>query len=455
MSAEVEEVESPSTVPAEPAEPTYEFDDVFQKKIVSLALRDTVFARRTDGLVKPAFFESEVDQAIVRIAASYYEKYKTAPDIKSIPTLLRDAVAAKKISKDLIPDLRVRLRDALSLAVTDRDFVIDKVAEFAKHSAIQNALIESARAVSNGDYEKAEKLMRQALATGAQETTVTYDYYDEIDNRTERRRDILRGVITKDGITTGIPELDKHLYHGGWGRGELSAIMARAKFGKSMALGEFAKGASLAGHTVYIATCEVAPMIYADRMDANLSSTAMRLLIDKMFDVQAAIKAASARAGKIIIEGFPSGTLKPSQLRRRLEYFRGQGLRFDLIALDYADIMAPERPSDSPREDSRTIWLDCRAIAQEENAAVLTATQTNRDGAKAMTPKATDVAEDYNKIRTADLVIAGAASDAEIASGEARLYFAASRNQAGEFTVHIQQDREKMKFLTKVLSVSH
>ncbi|MFP3325107.1 hypothetical protein R0K05_18780, partial [Planococcus sp. SIMBA_160] len=66
----------------------------------------------------------------------------------------------------------------------------------------------------------------------------------------------------------------------------------------------------------------------------------------------------------------------------------------------------------------------------------------------------TDVAEDFNKIRIADLVISINKTEEEKAAQEARLYFAASRNQRGDITIRIKQDLEKMKFLTKILDVS-
>jgi replicative DNA helicase len=119
--------------------------------------------------------------------------------------------------------------------------------------------------------------------------------------------------------------------------------------------------------------------------------------------------------------------------------------------VDYADLMTPEFLSGEPREDSKSIYTDLRQIANAFKVALLTATQTNREGAKAMTAKATDVAEDFNKIRIADIVISINAHTDEVAAGEARLFFAAARNGESGFTLRIKQERGKMKFLTKIL----
>jgi replicative DNA helicase len=82
---------------------------------------------------------------------------------------------------------------------------------------------------------------------------------------------------------------------------------------------------------------------------------------------------------------------------------------------------------------------------------VLTATQTNRDGAKAATAKATDVGDDWNKARTVDIMIGINATDAEKAAGEARLTWLLSRNTEDGFSLRIKQDRQKMQFLTKII----
>lgn len=432
--------------------PGYTYDDSFQRKIVALSLRDLTFMQRTDGLVRPDYFEHRADATLIDIAAKYYEKYRKTPDLGSLSTILKSARAERRMRDDEWKELRERFGAVIKESLTDRDYVIDEIADFARERAMEEAIIKSVDLIKKKDYAGIEKAVRLALDVGVNDSSDAYDYFKEISSRTEFRKKLLTGEITGDGITTGFPELDKHLYHGGWGRRELTAIMARAKFGKSMGLGDFAKNAAMAGFNTLIVTCEVSATIYADRLDANFSETAMDVLKHKPSIVEAAIREAEKKSAPLIIHDFPSGTLKVSQLRRLIERYRHMGLVFDLIVVDYADIMAPERVSGVPREDSRQIWIDLRAIAQVENAAVLTATQTNRDGAKASVATATDVAEDYNKIRTADLVISGNASEGEIAAGKARLHFAASRNQK-EITLEIEQDREKMRFLKKVIGV--
>nr|WP_246711972.1 DnaB-like helicase C-terminal domain-containing protein [Phyllobacterium myrsinacearum] len=312
-------------------------------------------------------------------------------------------------------------------------------------------MVDSIPLLEKGDFKAIEALQKKAHSVGAQADGQDYDYFEEIESRTKLRDDFKHGRILRRGITTGVSELDAHLYHGGWGRQEMSLLMGAAKSGKTLGLGEFSKNASLAGHNCFYASCEVSCEIISDRLDAALSETAMRLLKDDYETVKRKIKAAQARAGKLLMRNFASGALKPSQLHRIIDQLRADGILIDLITVDYADIMAAEYRSDNLIDNMRAIYIDLRAIAFEFDAAMLTATQTNREGAKASTAKATDVAEDFNKIRTADVVISINASEEERKSNETRLFFAAARNSEDGFTLRFRQDREQLRFIKSFL----
>ena len=145
------------------------------------------------------------------------------------------------------------------------------------------------------------------------------------------------------------------------------------------------------------------------------------------------------------------GSLKPSGLNRLIKKCRSDGLIFDLISVDYANIMAAEYRSDRLQDNLREIFKDLRAIVFEQNVAILTATQTNREGAKATTAKATNVGDGFNKVRTVDLLLSINTSDEEIKDGKPRFYFAASRNTRMGQTLEIEQDRERMHFIKKII----
>lgn len=431
-------------------EPSFDFDLVFQTKIAALFTRDTAFAQRSIDILKPEYFTEEANRIIVRFVGDHVRVYRAVPDLKIMTTIVKDLLDKKVIRPDMKDPVKAALTAIYKTDLSNPDYVADKVVTFAKHQAVEQAILEGVALLEKGKFEEILDKMKAAVQIDIAKSS-RYDYYAEITSRTQKREDIAAGKIVKAGITTGYSGIDCYLYHNGWGRKELSCIMGPAKSGKSLSLGDFGKNASVAGYNVLYVSLEVAKEIIAERIDAAFSDTMMKNLVGDRAKVEAEIKKIEAKAGRYMFEDFPSGTFRPSQLRRLLEDYRSEGINFDLVIVDYADIMKADGKIDDLREQLRTIYIDLRAIAFDFNIAMLTATQTNRAGAMATTGKATDVGDDWNKVRTVDILIGLNATDAEKAAGKARLYWAVSRNTEDGFTVEIEQDRSKMQFIKRVI----
>lgn len=430
----------------------FEFDGSFQTKIAALTVKDIKFVQRIDGLVIPDYFENESHATLVAIALDYYKTYKRLPADKNIyAQVLKDALTKGKLKKEQVLTCGGALKDLWAADVSDRDFVIDQVATFAKHQAIMNAMTGSIRALDMRDFGKIEKLLQKAFTVGATPEVGVYDFKKAIDARTAERKDIAAGKRPPTGISTGYPALDERLYHKGWGKGELSVVMGGAKAGKTTALLDFSLNAVKAGHNVLYATLEVSATILSSRMDANISDLPFKDLTKHTVEVMDKVRKWGEKAGELKIVEFPTGTMKVSDLKRLVEHYKSQGLVFDMVVVDYADIMAPERLVESTTENSKSVYVGLRGLAMLEAFAVLTATQTNRSGFTAAVAKAEHVADDFNKVRIADVIISINATEEEIKMGQMRLYFAASRNQAAGFSIRCEQDRERMKFIRKVL----
>lgn len=443
----------------------FEFDAEFQAKIAIHAMRNLDFMRKTAHLLKPDYFENAGDAAMVNIALRYYQRYGSVPTAVLAKTMFADDLRDKVVRADIKPVAVEAFKAVFNPAadLSDGDAIAERVAEFARHQAVAATILESVELLEKKKFTEIEKRMQAATAVGLNTDGDEYDYYEQIDERTAARADKKAGVLPPTGITTGHREIDALLYHMGWGRRELSLFLGGPKSGKTTALINAAKAASLAGFNVLYVTCEVSREIIADRLDATMSDTEVKRMLDYMHDVASKVKAIMPRAGKLRVHGYPSGTLTPTQLRGLIQRYKGPRMQpdgsirapiqFDLIVVDYADIMAPDFRTQDAIENSKGIYLALRAIADEENAAMLSATQGNREGVKSTVLKGEHVADDYNKVRTTDLMISINYTDEERANGEARLYFAASRNQEGGITVFIKQELSKMKFISGIVRV--
>lgn len=436
---------------------TFDFEEEFQAKIAALTVRDPDFIRRTRDCVEPGYFDNVGNSLIVNLAQTYYDRYARLPNNLTVwVQLIKDAIASKQLREQFKETVVEALRAAFKADLSDVEYCVDKISEFSKHQEILRALNESIQLVSKGQFDQIEKRMKKAFLKGAAGNYRELDYWESVNQRTQARKDRLSGLIKPTGIPLGIPAIDNMLFHKGFGRRELTVLMGAAKKGKSMGLGEFALRFSKQGYNVLYATLEVANEIIAARMDANITRTELKNLDDNAHSVEdKVITERNKGVGKLFVLEFPTGSLTPNMLRARIEHYKAQGVKFDVIITDYADIMAPNIRTNDPIENSKDVWVGLRAIGQEEDAAMVTATQTNRDGFKSDTARAEHAAEDFNKIRIADLVMSINRTDEERARGEARLFFAASRNQEGEMTVVIKQTLASMNFIDKIVQMSH
>lgn len=445
----------------------FSFDASFQTKIAAMAMRDQQFMQRVEGLIRPEYFENQSEAQLVSLMLRYYGKYKKIPgDITTYATLIREDVVNKVMSADSARAAAASLAPLWAQDISDRDFVVDQVATFARHQAVADAMGKSILKLDRKDFPAIEKLMKDALNVGANLDFNGYDYGAMSAARTQERKDRAAGLLKPTGITTGFAALDAHLMHKGWGRKELSCLLGPAKAGKSTALMEFGVAAAGAGYNVLNVTLELSAEIYAMRMDANISGFAVnelglhpdevKRLVDQFLDGTRPPPFPGApvvKSGVFKLHEYPSGSMRVSDLKRLIERYKAQGIIFDLVVVDYADLMAPERFTDNVQENSKSVYVNLRGLAMEEGFAVLTATQTNRAGAGKAVITATDVADDFNKIRIADIVISLNRTEEERALKQARLYFAACRNQAGGFTIVVEQDLNRMKYITKVVGI--
>jgi replicative DNA helicase len=432
----------------------YKFDEGFQAKISALCLRDTGFMQRAEGLVKPEYLENIADAILVNIANRYFEKYRKVPgDQTVLAALLRHDLINKIVKKEHVGLAIGRAKELWGHDISDKDFVIDQVATFARHQALSKAILDSVEHLDLNEFEKINSSIKKALDVGERSDAGAYDYGEMIAVRTEERLDRAAGKLPPTGITTGYAEIDRHLYHKGWGKRELSVLMGGAKAGKTTALLDF--GISACGHlhryNVLYITLEVSAQIISERLDARISQYFVNELGSHIHEVDEKVKSFMDRAGKFKVHEFPTGSMRVSDLRRLIENYKAKGIVFDLVIVDYADLMAPERFVDNSIENSKSVYVALRGLAMQENIALLTATQTNREGAKKVVATMTDIAEDFNKVRIADIVISINRTEEERSTNQARLYFAAVRNGPSGFTIRVQQDLGRMRFISAVI----
>lgn len=436
----------------------YDFDEELQTAIVALLMKDADFCRRTEGLILPSYFDNEAEARIVDIALNFFKRHREPPTGPVWIEVFKHAAAAGKIAPAIQVDMAHKMRDCFKLEPRNRSWLLENVGEFARQQAYTDALTKAAAQIATTTpdrFERINEVLKKANDVGLGAADADVDYFASISDRTQERLDRDSGKTPRTGITTGVKELDELLHHRGYGRKELSVWMGGAKSGKSFALIQACASAVLAGKNALHITLENSKAVCFMRYDAYFSEIGISQHDRMPHSVESAIRDIAARPGigKLKVREFPSGTFRPRDLRRLIDEYKVEGHVFDVIAIDYLDIMAPDERNDSPIENSKQIWIGVRAIMQEEDVAGVSATQTNRTGHTAAVAKAEHVAEDFNRIRTADLVLSINRTDDEKSERKARIYLAAGRNQSDGVTIFVSQNLDLARSVDKVESV--
>ena len=96
--------------------------------------------------------------------------------------------------------------------------------------------------------------------------------------------------------------------------------------------------------------------------------------------------------------------------------------------VDYADLLKPIKAHKERRMDLENIYEEIRAIAQENECPVWTASQTNRSGLNADVITMEAISEAFNKCFVADFICTVSRTIEDKTSNTGRMFVAKNRN---------------------------
>jgi replicative DNA helicase len=192
------------------------------------------------------------------------------------------------------------------------------------------------------------------------------------------------------------------LMDGGLGKGELGVIVAPAGIGKSWTLQAIGAHAMKSGLSVIHYTLELNAAYVGLRYDCIISGQPTGNLQYYKEDVQ---KLISKLKGNLIIKYWPTRTASVNTISAHLQQCELQGIKPDLVIVDYADIMKSTQHFKEKRHEIGHVYEELRGVAGEFDVPMWTASQANRSSLEEEIIGADKVSEDYSKVMTADFVM--------------------------------------------------
>ncbi|MDK1290131.1 DnaB-like helicase C-terminal domain-containing protein [Pseudoalteromonas umbrosa] len=439
--------------------------DNMQVNILSLLIFDPEYSSTIHSLIDPNYLDNRVMREICREAQAYINRYKTPPS-EHIADLLEDKLKSEKASikkmyEDILYDL-FEQREAIN-----GEFVINSLRSFIRGAHLKKELASAVEHLQKGDIERAELSVHQALRLPDASLDLGMFFGEDL----ERTLSFLEEMT--DCYPTGIPDFDKA------GIGpvpkELFIVMAPPNTGKTWCLLNFTKFALLARKKVLHLTLEMhegrtsqrylqmlfsiskrnsdVPVVELEKDDeGNLLGIAPGHIERPTLEGNDGIRHDLIKRLKyqkrmpLVIKQFPTGQLTVPMLESYLDQLeRHCNFVPDMVVIDYADLMKLD--ASKMRESLGQLYKDLRGIAVERNLAMVTATQTNRDGADVGVITEKHVAEDFSKIAIADNIISLNQTEAERTLGLMRAYVVKARNDEKGWQVLMTQAYQAGQFV--------
>ena len=360
----------------------------FQSKIITSLLLNNKFIKTVYDILEVSYFDSDSNKFLVKEIKKYFDKYKIQPTMEAMKVIIDD-LDNDVLKTSVVDSLRNAWQHRES---PDLEFVQEKTLEFCRNQVIKSAIMESVELLDTQQYDKIKGVIDTAMRAGV-ERDIGHEYITGFDERmTQQSRNC---VPTKwDSIN--------EIMDGGLAGGELGVIVAPAGIGKSWTLQAIGADAVKQGKTVIHYTLELNAQYVGLRYDTIVSGQPTANL---QYHKEEVMKKINQLKGELVIKYYPTRSASVNTISAHLQQCELQGIKPDMVLVDYADIMKSTQHFKEKRHAIGLIYEELRGVAGEFDIPIWTASQANRSALDEDVIEAQKVSESYQKIMTADFVM--------------------------------------------------
>jgi len=420
-----------------------------QKRILNKATKDPSFAAFIEKLEVNVFEGDRYYETTFNSLVNYYREHKT-PATKDVLETYLDT----KLDRQNIGDGdRVKYKDAINDIYTVEssgdgevfDEIINDYIYSKRFMYAQKTLaLEGATPEAMDKFDKTYSKIKKEYSLGSNDATIDFTSSDNSSKIADLIRDVNTGLVT-------IPVKPYQEATGGLGKGEMGIIAADTGAGKSLAMVSMAVEYVLSGKNIMYVDLEERPArkfmrFYKAIMGRvaikySTSESVLKGLLsiheaEDMFRQGGFSKLLAQYSkdtgnpiGNLHFSPYQPHTLTTSGLRQAVENLTMvDGNDVDIIFVDYPDLLRLPSNDDIYRATG-IMFEELRAIAQEYNVVMWTASQLNRkskDNKDIRTGN--DIQGSIQKKNSAEFVAVINLKDEEREMGFGRIYVDKNRN---------------------------
>ena len=385
------------------------------KPVITADLFDDTASRRLHGILEGMHAEYTSDLSLQNVQLTLHSVMKTQTDFRG---QIEDILVEMSLMEDV---------DSITLHSIVR--------KFCARAMSMKAVEYVAAHIDDDNYDPS---VPGALFLKASEMSV-YAGADILDYAT--------AVSPDENIRTGVvgygfsEKFDGWL-DGGKGPGELSIYCSISGVGKtSMLLLDASNAASLGLNVLYI-TKEINRNKCVQRLDQCYSHMDKYALVA---NAQSMMRKRASIPGKIWIQDWSHTHTTVADIRALILQMRRDGMRVDYLVVDYMELIeAAFFNRNQPRFNFTEVVKDLRALANEFWIPVCTAWQAKRLAANKQYLEKDDLGEDWNVVKTADIIIGLNQNQEENRGKVMRVNIIKQRESTNRSTMNLYADLDRM-----------
>ena len=342
--------------------------NTFQIQLLNNIIIYKDFTNSIIEVIDPHYFDNQYFKIICQMIKEYYSKYDHTPTFNTLEQLTKSEISSPMAQKSVLDTLD----QVKNVSDEGSIYVQEKALKFCKQQELQKVMTKAQSIIDKGDfeiYDKLEEMVRGAIQVGEVDkgTADVFFNLDEVLNEDYRHP-----------IPIGVPGID-NLLKGGLAKGEIGVILAPTGVGKSTFTTKIANHAFNLGYNVLQIFFEDNPKIIQRKHITLWTGIHPDDLTERREEVMVTVKEIqSTRKNKLIMKKLESDTVTMSQIKNQVRKMIAEGVRVDMVILDYIDCVVPDKNLGDEWKSEGSVMRGFESMCHELDLAGWTATQGNR-----------------------------------------------------------------------------
>ena len=350
-------------------------EELIEKLILKRAITDKRWLDNFSKIYDRRWFSNKTIQHLMSCAVKFYIHKNEMPTRATLVALAQNN--GKFTPEQINESLNSLQGQELNM---NNDFVDENIENFIKDRGLYYSIIQNAEDVMNNhNVDAILDSMKKIQTIQFEDPDIGMDYFSP--EGMKEHWDYIMNPEAK--ISTGFVGLDRYMNGGILREGkDLTCFVAQAGLGKSLFLSNCAVNFLKQNLSVVVISLEMSENVYAKRFSAHISNSNINRLAQNKDTALASIKKFYEDHPEchLYIKEYPPRSIRTAEIEHYLENLIAAGKKFDVIVIDYLNLVLSSRKSDNMYESVLAVSEELRALSYKFEAPILTATQATTDG---------------------------------------------------------------------------